>query len=74
MVPDKWLHELLDFSIFKKHIPIISMNCDKQTVIIKMNSLKDNMKPTNLINMRLKSIKNRDYEVIVLVYVHTSKI
>jgi hypothetical protein len=50
------------------------MNCDKQTMIIKMNSSKDNMKPTNLINMRLKSIKNRDYEVIVLVYVHTSKI
>jgi hypothetical protein len=41
----EWLHELLmDLRVVKKPIPAILMNCDNQTVIIKVNSSKDNMK------------------------------
>jgi hypothetical protein len=41
----EWLRELLmDLPIVEKPILAIVMNCDNQTVIIKMNSSKDNMK------------------------------
>jgi hypothetical protein len=41
----EWLHELLmDLSVAEKPIPTISMNCDHQIVIVKVNSSKDNMK------------------------------
>ena len=55
-------------------IPAISMNCDNQTVIVKVNSSKDNMKSSRHIKRRLKSIRKlRNSGVIVLDYVHTSK-
>jgi hypothetical protein len=42
-----WLHDLLmDLPVVEKPIPAISMNCDNQTVITKVNSSKDNMKST----------------------------
>ena len=41
----EWLRELLmDLPVVEKPIPAISMNCDNQTVIIKVNSSRDNMK------------------------------
>jgi hypothetical protein len=44
-VEAEWLHELLmDLPVVEKPIPAISMNCDHQTVIVKVNSSKDNMK------------------------------
>jgi hypothetical protein len=44
---DEWLHDLLiDLVIVEKPMPAISMNCDNQTVITKVNSSKDNMKST----------------------------
>jgi hypothetical protein len=44
-VEAEWLRELLmDLSVVEKPVPAISMNCDNQTVIIKINSSKDNMK------------------------------
>jgi hypothetical protein len=47
---------------------------DDQTMIIKVNSSKDNKKSTRHIKRRLKSIRKlRNSEVIVLDYVHTSK-
>ena len=43
----EWLRDLLmDLSVVEKPIPAISMNCDNQTVITKVNSSKDNMKST----------------------------
>jgi hypothetical protein len=75
LVEAEWLHELLmDVPVVEKLVPAISMNCDNQTVIIKINSSKDNMKSTRLIKRHLKSImKLRNSIVIALDYVHTSK-
>jgi fructose-1,6-bisphosphatase/inositol monophosphatase family enzyme len=50
------------------------MNCDNPAVITKVNSSKDNMKSTKHIKRRLKSIRKlRNFGVIALDYVHTSK-
>jgi hypothetical protein len=70
----EWLRDLLmDLPVVEKSIPTISMNCDNQTVITKINSSKDNMKSTRHIKRRLKSIKKlRNSGVIALDYVHTS--
>jgi hypothetical protein len=39
------LHELLmDLPIVEKPLPAILMNCDNQTVVVKVDSSKDNMK------------------------------
>jgi hypothetical protein len=44
-VEAEWLRELLmDLPIVEKPIPTILMNCDNQTMIVKVNSSKDNMK------------------------------
>ena len=40
-VKAEWLHELLnDLPMVEKPIPAILMNCDNQTVIVKVNSSK----------------------------------
>ena len=50
------------------------MNCDNQTVIVKGNSSKDNMKSSRHVKRRLKSIrKMRNSGVIALDYVQTTK-
>ena len=50
------------------------MNCDNQTVIIKVNSSKDNMKSIRHVKKQIKSaIKLRNSGAISLNYVHTSK-
>ena len=74
-VEAEWLCELLgDLPVVDKPIPAISMNCDNQTVITKVNSSKDNMKTTRHIKRWLKSIRKlRNSGVIILDYVHTSK-
>jgi hypothetical protein len=68
------LHDLLmDLLVVEKLIPAISMNCDNQTVIFKVNSSKDNMKSMSHVKRRLKSIRKlRNSGVITLDYVHTS--
>jgi hypothetical protein len=44
-VESDWLRKLLmDLPIVEKHLPIILMNYDNQTVIVKVDSSKDNMK------------------------------
>ena len=70
----EWLHDLLmDLPIVEKPKPAISMNCDNQTVITKVNSSKDNMKSTRHVKRRLKSVRKlRNSGVIALDYVHTS--
>jgi hypothetical protein len=65
---------LMDLPVVEKSVPAISMNCDNQIVIIKINSSKDNMKSTRHIKRRLKSVRKlRNSGVITLDYVHTSK-
>jgi hypothetical protein len=50
------------------------MNCDNQTVIVKVNSSKDNMKSTRHVKRRLKSVRKlRNSGVIALDYVNMSK-
>jgi hypothetical protein len=70
----EWLRDLLiDLLVVEKLIPAISMNCDNQTVIFKVNSSKDNMKSTRHVKRQLKSIRKlRNSRVIALDYVHTS--
>jgi hypothetical protein len=70
-----WLHELLmELPIVKKPLPTILMNCDNQTVIVKVDSSKDNMKSSRHIKRWLKSIrKMRNSGVITLDYIHTEK-
>jgi hypothetical protein len=70
-----WLRELLmDLHIVQKPLPPILMNYDNQTVIVKVDNSKDNMKSSRHIKRRLKSIrKMRNYGVITLDYIHTEK-
>ena len=64
----------MDLPIVEKPIPAISMNCDNQTMITKVNSSKDNMKCIRHVKRRLKSVRKlRNSGVIALDYVHTSK-
>ena len=71
----EWLRELLmDLPVVEKPVPTISMNCDNQTVITKVNSSKDNMKSTRHVKRRLKTVRKlRNSRVIAFDYVHTSK-
>jgi hypothetical protein len=65
---------LMDLSVVEKFVSAIFMNCDNQTVIIKINSSKDNMNSTRHIKRRLKSVRKlRNSRVIALDYVHRSK-
>ena len=70
----EWLCDLLmDLPVIEKPIPAISMNCDNQTVITKVNSSMDNMKSTRHVKRQLKSVRKlRNSGVIALDYVHTS--
>jgi hypothetical protein len=64
----------MDFPIVEKHLSAILMNCDNQTVIVKVDSSKDNMKSSRHIKRRLKSVrKMRNSGVIVLDYIHSEK-
>ena len=74
-VEAEWLRELLmDLPVVEKPIPAILMNCDNQTVIIKVNSSKENMKSSRHVKRRLKSVrKMRNSGVIALDYIQTSK-
>jgi hypothetical protein len=71
----EWLRELLmDLPVVEKSIPAISMNCDNQIVITKVNSSRDNIKYTRHVKRCLKFVRKlRNSGVIVLDYVHTSK-
>jgi uncharacterized secreted protein with C-terminal beta-propeller domain len=64
----------MDLPIVKKHLPIILMNYDNQTVIVKIDSSNNNMKSSIYIKRRLKSVrKMRNSRVITLDYIHTEK-
>ena len=71
----EWLHELLmDLPMVEKLIPAILMNCDNETVIIKVNNSKDNMKLSRHVKRRLKSVRKlRSSGVIALDYIPTAE-
>ena len=55
-------------------MPAILINCDNQSVIVKVNSSKDNAKSSRHVKRRLKSVRKlRNSGVIVVTYVHTNK-
>jgi hypothetical protein len=70
-VEAEWLRELLmDLPIVEKPIPAILLNCNNQTMIVKMNSSKDNMKLSRHVKRRLKSVRKlRNSGVIALDYI-----
>jgi hypothetical protein len=74
-VEAEWLRELLmDLPMVKKPIPAILMNCDNETVIIKVNSSNDNMKSSRHVKRQLKSIRKwRSSGVIALDYIPTTE-
>jgi hypothetical protein len=64
----------MDLPVIEKPIPAIPINYDNQTMIIKVNSSKDNMKSSRHVKRRLKSVKKmRNSGVIALDYIQTSK-
>jgi hypothetical protein len=70
-----WLRELLmDLPIVNKPLSVILMKCDNQTVIVKVDSSKDNMKSSRHIKRQLKFVrKMRNFKIITLDYIHTEK-
>jgi hypothetical protein len=72
-VEAEWLRELLmDLPMIEKPVLAILINCDNETVIIKVNSSKDNMKSSRHVKRRLKSVRNlRSSRVIALDYIPT---
>jgi transposase-like protein len=69
----EWLRDfLLDLLVVEKPAPAISMNCDNQTVITKVNSSRNNMKSTRHVKRRLKYVRKlKNSRVITVDYVHT---
>ena len=64
----------MDLSIVEKSIQAILMNCDNQTVIMKVNSSKDNIKSSRHVKRRLKSVRKlRNSGVITVDYISTTK-
>ena len=74
-VEAEWLRELpMDLPIVEKSIPPILMDCDNQTMIVNVNSSKDNMKSSRYIKRRLKSVRKlKNSGVIALDHVQTAK-
>ena len=58
----------------EKAIPAILMNCDNQTVIVKIKCSKDNLKSSRHVKRGLKSVRKlKNSGVIALDYIQTSK-
>jgi hypothetical protein len=74
-VEANWLRELLmDLPIIEKPLSAILMNYNNQTVIVKVDSSKDNMKLSRYIKRRLKSVrKMRNSRIVTLDYIHNKK-
>ena len=64
----------MDLPVVEKLVPAILMNGDNQTVIVKVNSAKDNAKSSRHDKRQLKSIrKMRNSGVISVIYIQTDK-
>jgi hypothetical protein len=57
-VESEWLRELLmDLQVVEKPVPAILLNCDNQTVSVKVNNSKDNAKSSRHVKRCLKSVR-----------------
>ena len=57
-IEGEWLREVLkDLPMVETPIPSILMNCDDQTMIVKVNSSKDNMKSSKHVKRRLRYVR-----------------
>ena len=74
-VEAEWLRDLLmDLPVVEKPVPAILMNCDNQTVIVKVKSSKDDTQSNKHIRMRLKVIRHlRNFGVIAVYYIQSAK-
>jgi hypothetical protein len=64
----------MDLPIIEKPLSAILVNFDNETVIVKVDSSKDNMKSSRHIKKWLKSVrKMRNFGIITLNYIHTEK-
>jgi hypothetical protein len=64
----------MNLPIVEKSLPAILINCDNQTMIVKVDSSNDNMKLSRLIKRQLKSVmKMKNSRVITLDYIHIEK-
>src|SRR6185437_2732316 len=74
-VEAEWLRDLLmDLHVVEKPVPAILMNCDNQTMIVKVNSAKDNAKSSRHVKRRLKSVRKlRNSGVISVTYIQIDK-
>ena len=64
----------MDLPVVEKLVPAILINCDNQTVIVKVNSAKDNAKSSRHVKRRLKSVRKlRNSRVISVTYISTEK-
>ena len=74
-VESEWLRELLmDLPVVEKPVPAILLNCDNQTVIVKVNNSKDNAKSSRHVKRCLKSVRKlRNSGVITVSYIQTDK-
>ena len=74
-VEAEWLRELLmDLPVVEKPVPTILMNCDNQTVIVKVNNAKNNAKSSRHVKRRLKSVRKlRNSGVISVTYISIEK-
>jgi len=65
---------LMDLPVVEKPVLAILMNCDNQTVIVKVNSAKDNAKSSRHVKRRLNSVRKlRNSGVISVTYIQTDK-
>jgi hypothetical protein len=72
----EWLRELLmDLTLVEKLIPVILMNYDNQTVIVKASSSKENMKSSTHVKKTVGVYQElRNSRVIVVDYINIAKI
>jgi hypothetical protein len=47
----------MDLSVVEKPMPAILLNYDNQTIIVKVNNSKDNVKSSRHVKIRLKSVR-----------------
>ena len=69
-----YMSSLMDLPVVEKPVPAILMNCDNQTVIIKVNNAKNNAKSSRHVKRRLKSVRKLwNSGVISVTYISTEK-
>jgi hypothetical protein len=64
----------MDLPVVEKPVSAILLNCDNQTVIVKVNNSKDNAKSSRHVKRRLKSVRKlQNSGVITVTHIQTDK-